>query len=227
MVAGNMSTGAMHLVFDLDGTLTDPREGITRSYIHALEQLGLTAPTAKELEKYIGPSVREVLAELLATADSARIEHAVALYRERFGTVGLFENFPYPEVHATLRALTEAGFVLWVCTSKPRIYAHRILEHLDLARYFRGVYGCELDGALSDKAELLAHLFEREAIPPTSAIMIGDRKHDVRAARLNGTHCIGVLYGFGDASELFEAGAVATCRQFRDLPSVIAALTVV
>jgi phosphoglycolate phosphatase len=222
-----MSNGTRHLVFDLDGTLTDPREGITRCYVHALEQLGLTAPAAKELEKYIGPSVREVLAELLATTDAARIERAVTLYRERFATVGLFENFPYPEVHATLRALTEAGFVLWVCTSKPSIYAQRILEHFELAQYFRGVYGCELDGALSDKAELLAHLLEREAITPSSAVMIGDRKYDVRAAQLNGTHCIGVLYGFGDSTELREAGAAATCEQFCDLPSVIAALTVI
>jgi phosphoglycolate phosphatase len=216
----------MHLIFDLDGTLTDPREGITRCYVHALELLGLTAPEATQLEKYIGPSVREVLAELLATTDAARIEHAVTLYRERFGTVGLFENFPYPEVHATLHALTDAGFVHWVCTSKPRVYAQRILEHFDLAMHFRGVYGCELDGALSDKAELLAHLLEREAIAPASAIMICDRKYDVRAAQLNGTHSIGVLYGFGDLAELQEAGAAATCAQFRDLPGVITALSI-
>jgi phosphoglycolate phosphatase len=215
-----MSTD-VHLIFDLDGTLTDPREGITRCYVHALEQLGLTAPAAEALERYIGPGLREALAELLATTDAARIEEAVTIYRERFATVGLFENFPYPSVHATLRALTDAGYALWVCTSKPRVYAERILEHFDLASYFRGVYGCELDGAMSDKAELLAHLLEREAILPATAIMIGDRKHDMRAARLNGTHCIGVTYGFGDLVELQEAGAIAFSAQFSDLPAAI------
>jgi phosphoglycolate phosphatase len=214
----------MHLIFDLDGTLTDPREGITRSYIHALEQLGLAAPLAQDLERYIGPDLRQVLAELLATKDAERIEHAVRLYRERFGTVGLFENELYPEVHATLQVLGESGFVHWLCTSKPRVYAERILEHFELSRYFRGVYGTELGGAFSDKAELLAHLLDREQIAPERAIMIGDRMCDVRAAQLNGTHCIGVLYGFGTSSELLEAGAIATCEQFRQLPAVIAKL---
>jgi phosphoglycolate phosphatase len=219
-----MTARPTHLVFDLDGTLTDPREGITRCYIHALEQLGLTAPAAKELERHIGPGLREVLAELLATTDAARIEHAVTLYRERFGTVGLFENIPYPDVHATLELLRDAGFPMWLCTSKPRVYAERILERFDLARFFRGVYGCELEGGMSDKAELLAHLFQTEAITPAHALMIGDRKYDVRAAVSNGTRCIGVLYGFGDATELEAAGAVATCALFRDLPNVIASL---
>jgi phosphoglycolate phosphatase len=219
-----MRSPTTHLIFDLDGTLTDPREGITRCYIHALEKLGLEAPTATELERYIGPGLREVLAELLATDDTTRIEQAVTLYRERFGTVGLFENFPYPEVPATLQSLSDAGFVSWVCTSKPRVYAERILEHFELARYFRRIYGCELDGGLSDKAELLAELLAREAIAPESAVMIGDRMHDMRAARQNGVLSIGVLYGFGDLVELREAGAVATCGQFSDLPSVIASL---
>jgi phosphoglycolate phosphatase len=214
----------VHLIFDLDGTLTDPREGITRCYVHALEQLGLTPPAAESLERYIGPSIREVLAELLATTDAARIEEAVTIYRERFARVGLFENFPFPDVHATLRAFTETGYVLWVCTSKPRVYAERILEHFELAAHFRGVYGCELDGTLSDKAELLAHLLERETIVPATAIMIGDRKHDMRAARLNGTHCIGVTYGFGDLLELEEAGASAFCAQFSELPEAIAGI---
>lgn len=214
----------VHLIFDLDGTLTDPREGITRCYVHALEQLGLPPPAAHTLERYIGPSIREVLAELLATTDAARIERAVEIYRERFATVGLFENFPYPDVHATLRALTDAGFASWVCTSKPRVYAERILAHFELASHFRGVYGCELDGAFSDKAELLAHLLEREAIAPATAIMVGDRKHDMRAARLNGTHCIGVTYGFGDLVELQAAGALGYCAQFSELPGAIAAI---
>ena len=210
-----------HLIFDLDGTLTDPRLGITRCYAHALEQLGLVAPLLHELERHIGPPLRAVFAELLMTTEVERIELAVTLYRERFGTIGLFENDPYPEIHATLAQLRARGHALWVCTSKPHVYATRILERFDLAEYFGGVYGDELAGTFADKATLLAHLLEREAIPPARAIMIGDRKHDVRAARHNGARSIGVLYGFGDASELTTAGADVLCRQVRDLPALI------
>ena len=213
-----------HLVFDLDGTLTDPRLGITRCYAYALEQLGLPAPRLPELERHIGPPLRAVFAELLATAEVERIERGVTLYRERFATIGLFENAPYPEIHATLAELRERGHALWVCTSKPLVYAERILEHFALAEYFRGVYGDELRGAFADKARLLAHLLEREAIPAARAIMIGDRMHDARAARSNGARSIGVLYGFGDEPELTAAGVDALCAQVRDLPSVIAQL---
>lgn len=211
----------MTVIFDLDGTLTDPREGIARCFVYALERLGLVAPPLHELTRHIGPPLREVFGVLLATTDVARIEHAVALYRERFGTVGLFENEPYAGIHAALAQLRAAGHRLFVCTSKAQVYAERIVAHFELAPYVERVYGPGLDGSLSDKAQLLAHLIEREAVAPSSAIMIGDRLHDMLAARSNGMRGLGVLYGFGDHAELTAAGAELTCDQVSDIPPAV------
>jgi phosphoglycolate phosphatase len=214
-----------HLIFDLDGTLTDPREGITQSYIHALEQLGYQPPPAAALERYIGPPNREVFRELLGRADGAEIERAVALYREHFSTLGIFQNVLYPGIGELLLRFVQMGLGCWVCTSKPGVYATRIIEHFALSQHFRAIYGCELDGTRADKAELLAYLLERESIAPGQALMIGDRLHDVLAARANGVRSIGVLYGFGDRTELERAGADALCAKLDELPAVVAQLT--
>jgi phosphoglycolate phosphatase len=213
-----------HLVFDLDGTLTDPREGITRCFLHVLERLERPLQPQHELERFIGPPLRDALAELIGSRDAAQVENATAIYRERFSTTGLFENFPYPGIADALAGLRAQGHTLWVCTSKAGVFAKRILEHFELSAFFSAIYGCELDGALSDKAELLAHLLGRHAIDPARAIMIGDRMHDIRAARANGLRSIGVLYGFGDEAELRGAGADVLCTQVAGLRDAIALL---
>ena len=213
-----------HVIFDLDGTLTDPREGITRSFAHALEVLGYAVPALSELTRFIGPPTREVLAELLGTQDSERIEKGVAIYRERFAAVGLFENEAYAGMNELLAELALRGHTLWVCTSKPGVYAQRIAEHFGFTRSLRAVYGCELDGTRADKPDLLAYLLERESIPAARAVMIGDRLHDIRAARLCGLRSIGVLYGFGSREELVEAGADQLCSTVAELADVIARL---
>lgn len=210
-----------NLLFDLDGTLTDPSDGITRCYIHALRALGREPPKAAELERHIGPPMRTVLAELLGTQDTDEVETGVRIYRERFSTVGLFENTPYPGIAEALAQLRSRGYRLYVCTSKPEVYAVRILEHFQMADYFQHIYGCELDGARGEKTELLAYLLERESIEPSRAVMIGDRLHDVRAAKANGVRSVGVLYGFGSAAELERAGADVLCAGVSDLPAVI------
>jgi phosphoglycolate phosphatase len=209
------------LIFDLDGTLTDPSVGITRCYIHALRALGREPPTAAELERHIGPPMRSVLAELLGTHDADEVETGVRIYRERFSTVGLFENAPYPGIADALAQLRSRGYRLFVCTSKPEVYALRIVQHFKLAEYFQRIYGCELDGTRGEKTELLAYLLERESVEPSSAVMIGDRLHDVRAAKANGLRSVGVLYGFGSAAELERAGADVLCPSVSDLPAVI------
>jgi phosphoglycolate phosphatase len=205
-----------HVLFDLDGTLTDPREGITRSYAHALATLGRPVPPLSELEHYIGPPTREVIGDMLQTTDPALIERAVAIYRERFGTVGLFENAPYAGIAEVLTELEARGYGLYVCTSKPTVYAERIAQHFGFTQ-LRVVYGCELDGTLADKRDLLAHILQREPIEPAHAVLIGDRLHDVRAAISCGLHSIGVLYGFGSRAELTEAGAERICATVSEL----------
>jgi phosphoglycolate phosphatase len=215
-------TTLSHLIFDLDGTLTDPRTGITRSWAFMLERLGHSAPPLQELERFIGPPTRDVASELLGTSEPEALERAIAIYRERFSSVGLYENLAYPGIGAVLASLYQQGYALWVCTSKPHVYARRILEHFSLLSHFRAVYGPELDGTRADKVELLAYLLPRESIDPARALMIGDRMHDIRAARACGVRSLGVSYGFGSVEELSAAGADAICASVAELPGAIA-----
>jgi phosphoglycolate phosphatase len=193
------------LVFDLDGTLTDPYVGITRSYQHAREQLGLDLLPDSDLRGMIGPPMQEVFLEL-SGGNADLVADAIAHYRERYARVGLYENEVYPGIPEALTTLAQS-YRLFVCTSKPTAFAVPILEHFGLAKHFAGIYGCELDGTRADKRELLAWLIEQERFAPATAIMIGDRKFDIAAANANGLTGVGVLWGHGTQRELVEAGA--------------------
>ena len=141
-----------HVFFDLDGTHTDPLEGITRSISHALEVMGVPAPPSAELARYVGPPLRDTFAELLGRSPGdARVERAVGLYRERYSTAGILENTVYPGVPEMLEVLLEKGLGLYVVTSKPWGFAVRICEHFGFHRYFSGIYGPELNGWFDDK----------------------------------------------------------------------------
>ncbi len=207
----------MQLLFDLDGTLTDPGLGITRCLAHALEQLGRPAPGRAELERYIGPPLQQNFSELLGSSDDELISEAIARYRDRFGEVGLFENEVYPGIPELLRELREAGHELRVVTSKPTVYAARITAHFELDGHFAEIHGSELSGERTDKAELLAHLLDTEPLTREDCVMIGDRSHDVRGARANGLRSIGVLWGYGSRNELTEAGADQLCADLGEL----------
>jgi phosphoglycolate phosphatase len=213
------------VLLDLDGTLTDPRAGIVRSIRHALYRLARPCPPDDALAARIGPPLRETFATLLATADSARIEDAMRLYRERFAAVGLFENEVYDGVPAMLDGLRRDGGRLFVATAKPAVFAERIVRHFALDHHFAGVYGPDLDGRLDDKADLLAHLLAAERLDPTRAIMVGDRAGDVAAARRNGLRSIGVLWGYGSRDELLRAGADTLCASPTSLPQSLAQLS--
>jgi phosphoglycolate phosphatase len=195
------------LFFDLDGTLTDPREGIVGSIRHALAELDVAAPSNDELSRWIGPPLHESFRFVLGAKRATSLPRALELYRERFASVGMFENKVYPGIPEALAALGAAGFRLWVVTSKPSVFAAPILEHFALTRYFAGVYGAELSGERSDKAELIAHVLRTEGILAAQATMIGDRKHDIVGARKNGVRALGVLWGYGTRAELEGAGA--------------------
>ena len=193
------------LLFDLDGTLSDNYEGISRCIRHALARVGAPEPDAATLRACVGPPLRESLAHLLPAPDAAAIDAALAAYRERFRDVGWRENAVYEGVPEALAALAGTGARMLVCTSKPEVYATRIVAHFGLDAYVSRVYGADLAGALDDKRALLAHLVATERLDASRAIMIGDRHHDVRAARANGARAVGVLWGYGTAAEL--AGA--------------------
>jgi phosphoglycolate phosphatase len=208
-------------LFDLDGTLTDPREGITRSIAYALERMGIEPPPLDDLVFAIGPPLRPTLARLLGTDSPDMVQRALALYRERFADVGLFENRPYDGVAEALAALASTGALLVVATSKPHVYARRIVERFELAPHFAEVHGCELDGTREDKRDLLAHILPHHGIDAREAVMIGDRGVDMRAARHHQVAALGALWGYGTRDELLEHGAQHLCASPCELTAAV------
>ena len=190
------------VLFDLDGTLTDPKPGITRCIQYALSELGYKPPDANELLWCIGPPLKSSFSQLLQTFDDTLLEEAISLYRSRFSTIGLFENSLYPLIPETLKTIRAAGYQTFVATSKPQIYATRIIEYFDLAPFFDGVYGSELDGNRSVKGDLISYIIERESLLPSTVVMVGDRLHDIIGAKKNNIAAIGVTYGYGSREEL-------------------------
>nr|WP_321466467.1 HAD hydrolase-like protein [uncultured Desulfobulbus sp.] len=195
------------LLFDLDGTLTDPKAGITRCIQHALTELGHEPPQADDLEWCIGPPLAQSFARLMATDDPALVHRAVLLYRERFAEVGLYENQVYDGIPEALATLQERGFRLFVATSKPRIFAERILAHFALTPFFNHIFGAELSGELVDKPSLIGHILTQIGAKPTQTMMIGDRKYDLLGGQANAIHTAAVTYGYGSEEELQQAGA--------------------
>ncbi len=217
-----------NVLFDLDGTLTDPAEGIFRCIEYSLTTLEVTCPPREELARFIGPPLREMFVTFRGSSDPEWIERAVAIYRERFSTIGLFENSPYDNVSQMLQQLS--SHQLYVATSKPQVYAEKILKHFSLADHFIAIHGNDLEGKLDDKADLVRDLLERRGLVPEESIMVGDRKHDVIAAKKNGVKSLGVTYGYGSRNELVEAGADYLCatpvevvQQIRSLTNTVGA----
>ncbi len=213
-----------NLLFDLDGTLTDPFDGITRSVQYALEKLGQPVPTQADLSWVIGPPLRRNFARLLDTGDTARIEAAVEAYRERFGTIGLFENAPYDGITTALDTLRGMGHRLFVVTAKPQGYAEQILAHFELTPRFESVSGSAMDGSLDDKAVQIDLLRERFSLDATHCVMIGDRDNDLLAARRAGVKSLAVTWGYGPADELAACDPDGYCVTPRELPAAVTAL---
>jgi phosphoglycolate phosphatase len=217
-----VSAGAVFL--DLDGTLTDPKPGITECIRYALAKLGRTPPAADDLVWCIGPPLPGSLGRLLDTEDAALVARALALYRERFGTVGLYENALYPGVPAALATMRAAGLALYVMTSKPHVYARPIIEHFGIAPLFERVYGSELDLTRVDKGELIAHALAEEGLDPARVVMVGDREHDMAGAGRCGVRAIGVTYGYGAEADLRAHGAALIAHAPRAIPGLVRAL---
>jgi phosphoglycolate phosphatase len=205
------------LFFDLDGTLSDPSEGITKSVQHALACLGRPYPGKAELQHYIGPPLRWTFPRLLGTDDGDLVERAIGYYRERYETIGLFENEVYPGIPELLQQLQDGGYRLYVVTSKPTVYADRIIRHFGLDSFFLDVYGPELDGRFDEKRELVGFVLRERRLNPRRTIMIGDRARDVESGRANGTRTIGVTYGFGSVEEIAAAQPDAICHSPGDI----------
>ncbi len=196
-----------YVLFDLDGTLTDPGPGITNCVGYALEKFDIHPASREELYPYIGPPLTFSFQEYHGLTP-AQAEQALLYYRERFSVKGLFENEVYPHIPELLKQWQDRGVTLIVATSKPEEFTNRILEHFDLAQYFAFVGGNTLNEDRPTKASVIAYI--RENYPDISAentVMVGDRKYDIEGAHAQGLPAIGVLYGYGDRAEMEAAGA--------------------
>ena len=210
------------LLVDLDGTLTDPAQGIVGCFRLALEGLGRSSPPAAELTWIIGPPLRRSFARVLG--ETGDPEEALRLYRGRYATEGLFEAVVYAGVDEALTELRAAGTRLVLCTAKPVVFAEPILRHFDLERHFDAVYGAELDGRYDDKGDLIARILDEQDLEAADCCMWGDREHDVLAATRHGIPTIGALWGYGGADELRAAGAAALCHSPSQVPAAFRAV---
>lgn len=189
------------ICFDLDGTLTDPKVGITKSVQYALQRLGIEVPDRNQLIPFIGPPLKESFMQLYAMNEEDAA-HAIRYYREYFQESGMLENEIYPGIATMLSALQSQGKKLVVATSKPTVYAVPILEHFQIAHYFEAIVGSELDGTRSDKAEVIRYILDHYPSELSQVVMIGDRKHDIIGAHKNGIDSVAVGYGYGSKEEL-------------------------
>lgn len=219
-----------HILFDLDGTLSDPKAGITGCVQYALKALGIEEPDADKLEPFIGPPLKDSFRDFYGLNEE-QADFAVQKYRERFKDQGIFENTLYPGMKELLKRLKEAGCVLAVASSKPEVFVKRILHFFDIGDYFKVVVGSELDGTRSRKEEVVAEALKRlfadekiadenipyKSIPYENIAMVGDRKFDISGALEFGLHPIGVAYGYAGEGELEAAGAEYIAQSVEDL----------
>ena len=211
-----------HILFDLDGTLTDPGMGITNSVMHALTHFGITVTDRSDLYRFIGPPLMDSFMEYYELTEEQAVE-AVRVYREYFADKGWAENTVYSGIESLLADLVAAGKMLLVATSKPQIFAERILVHFGLDKYFTHICGVALQAPRGySKADVIRDALDRAGVSDlTTAVMVGDRHHDIDGAKVVGMDSIGVLYGYGDREEHEAAGADAIAESVAELKAML------
>ena len=209
------------ILFDLDGTLTDPGEGITNSVAYALRKYGIEVTDRRELYKFIGPPLKDSFMKYYGFSEDEAIK-AIECYREYFRDTGIFENKVYEGVEDMLRSIHVSGRKVVLATSKPEGFALRILEYFDLKKYFDVVAGASMDSSRSKKGDVIAYALSMcDGLRKEKAVMVGDREHDIIGAKENGLDSIGVLYGYGSEEELKECGADYIVGQPEDILDLI------
>ena len=209
------------ILFDLDGTLTDSKTGIVKSAQFALESFGIKIENTDDLTKFIGPPLRQMFKEFY-NFDDIKVEKAVEKFRERYFSIGVYENEMYEGIDVLLRKLRDNGKTLFVATSKVTVLAKTVLSHFNIDSYFAFVGGAEMNGDRSEKTEVIKYTLEQNNITDlSSCIMIGDRKHDILGAKTFGMKSIGVLYGYGGFEELSEAGADYIAKDVNELSELL------
>lgn len=217
-----------HILFDLDGTLTDSKEGITKSVRYSLNHYGIEVKDLDGLCPFIGPPLRESYKRYYGFSDE-QAQECVLIYRQYFDAQGWRENRVYEGIREMLQTLKDSGRHLLVATSKPEVFARRILEHFDLTRYFEWIGGADLEGTRSEKADVIGYVLEQCGLGTgwegaSRGIMVGDREHDVLGARRWGMESIGVLYGYGGREELKACKADYTAETVEDLTKLLLSL---
>lgn len=194
------------VLFDLDGTLTESGEGITKSVQYALEKLGKPEPDLEKLRVFVGPPLKEQFMKY-ADVDEETAKQAVVYYRERYTDIGIFENRLYDGVRELLEELKGKGYILAVASSKPEAFVLKVLDHFELTGYFTEIVGSEMGGARTGKAEVIEEVLQRLGYSKRrkEVLMIGDKEHDVLGARACGIECVAVSYGYGTIEELTDA----------------------
>lgn len=216
-----------YILFDLDGTLTDPKIGITCSVQYALRALGIEEPSLDKLEPFIGPPLADSFREFY-DLNEQQIVMAIAKYRERFAQQGIYENEIYPGISEMLAELKRKGKILAVASSKPTPFVERILDYFDIRKYFDFVIGSNMDGTRSRKEEVIEETL-RQMVPAEmtpaakkdAVVMVGDRKFDIEGANVHGITSVGVSFGYGSEAELEQAGADFTVNSVESLSVVL------
>lgn len=210
-----------YLLFDLDGTITDSESGITRCVEYALNHFGIQVNDLHELSRFIGPPLVDSFKDFYNFTDE-QAAIATDKYRERYTNKGIYENKLYPGIKELLAEARQKGKTVILATSKPEIFARRILDYFELSSYFSFIAGSGLDGSLHTKTDVINYILQSNNIPDlSSVVMIGDRKHDIIGAKNTGIDSIGVLYGFGDYKELSEAGATYIAEDINELRNLL------
>jgi len=209
------------ILFDLDGTLTDPKEGITKSVKYALDAFGVDDVRLDDLIKFIGPPLTDAFIEFYGFSEE-EAKQLLAKYRERFAVKGIFENRLYDGIKSLLRDVKKQGKIIALATSKPTVYAEQILEHYDIMEYFDVIVGSYLDGRRTKKSDVIQGVIDTLDDKETAKmLMVGDRKHDVEGAANHGIDCAGVVFGYGGREELKEAGATYIVNTVDELRRLI------
>ena len=209
-----------YLLFDLDGTLTDPKEGITKSVRHALHAFGIEEENLDDLCCFIGPPLKDSFMEYYGFTESDA-QKAVEIFREYFSSQGIFENKVYEGTRESLKALVRSGKKLYVASSKPEVFVRMILEHFELDSYFEFMGGADFEEIRVKKADVIRYVLDTCEIRDISkTVMIGDRKHDILGAKEFGMESVGALYGYGSREELTKAGADFLVESIFDLQNL-------
>ena len=209
-----------NILFDLDGTITDPFLGITKAVAYSLNSFDIRINGLDELTVFIGPPLDESFQKYYGMNEEKSWQ-AVEKYREYYSQIGLFENEVYEGMEDFLKSLIDSGKDLYICTSKPYIFAKKIIEHFGLTKYFKGIYGAELDGTRKNKKDVIAYCLQQERLNVDDCLMVGDRKHDVIGAHLNRIECVGFLYGYGSKEEFENNDCEYIAKNLKELKEVI------